>query len=70
MVTELLTANEVANILGIDLRTVYRLTSSRQLAHIRIGRSVRVTADDLAKFIHNHREEVIDYEAEADTRCA
>lgn len=70
MVTELLKAKEVASILGIDVRSVYRLTSSRQLACVRIGGSVRVTPDDLAKFIHDHREEVIDYEAEADTRCA
>lgn len=69
MIAGLLNVEDVAQILGISVRAVYRLTEGRKLASIKWGRSVRVAPDDLAIFIHNHREEAIDLDAEADTIC-
>lgn len=69
MISGLLDVKDVAQILGISVRAVYRLTEGRKLASVKWGRSVRVSPDDLAMFIHNHRAEAIDLQAEADTRC-
>ena len=47
----LLTASDVANILGLGRSTVYQLLQRGELPCIRFGRSVRVHPDDLEKFI-------------------
>lgn len=46
----LFTRHEVAELLGLSVATVESLTKSGQLAIIRIGRSVRVSAAVLEEF--------------------
>jgi len=42
---------DVASLLRVSKRTVYRLRKSGQLRAVRIGRAVRVPADSLAHFL-------------------
>lgn len=68
-VTGLLDAKQVANILGVSVRAVYRLTDKKAIACVKWGRSVRISPDDLAQFIASHKVEAIDLEALAETHC-
>lgn len=70
MTAGLLDAKQVADILGINKRAVYRLITGRKLASVKWGRTVKVAPDDLAKFIDSHKVKAIDLEALADTICA
>lgn len=70
MTPGLLDVKQVADILGISVRAVYRLTDKKAIACVKWGRSVRIAPDDLAKFIDSHKVEAIDFEALADTICA
>jgi excisionase family DNA binding protein len=45
------TDGEVAALLHVSKRTVYRLRKSGALRAVRIGRAVRVPADALAQFL-------------------
>lgn len=47
----LLTAEEVASILRVSLRTVRRFTAAGQLPVVRFGRSVRIDRADLDNFL-------------------
>lgn len=67
--TQLLTPDDVATILGVNVRAVYRLTASKKLASFNWGRRVRIAPDDLAKFLENYRIEAEDVEALAETKC-
>ena len=49
------TIQEIADLLGISLRTVHRWTSSRQLPAYKIGGLLRVSEDDLRAFLALHR---------------
>lgn len=51
VVTALLTASEVADMLHVSLRTVRRLIASNELEALRIGRCVRVQDSVLQAFI-------------------
>jgi excisionase family DNA binding protein len=53
----LLTREEVGDRLQVSDTTVKRLLASGQLPAVRIGRTVRVHADDLLAFIDRHRSE-------------
>lgn len=46
-----LTAAEVMDILGVGKNTVYRLLNSGKLHGVRIGRSWRISMDQLTDFI-------------------
>lgn len=70
MTAGLLDVKQVADILGVSVRAVYRLTDKKEIACVKWGRSVRIAPDDLAKFIDSHKVEAIDFEALADTICA
>jgi excisionase family DNA binding protein len=48
-------ARAVALRLGVSVRTVRRLIAAGELPAHRIGRSVRVSADDLARFLAARR---------------
>jgi excisionase family DNA binding protein len=48
---KLLTAQEAADRLGTSLRFVRRLIFERRIPFIKIGRHVRIAADDLDAFI-------------------
>jgi len=50
---ELLSVPEVCNILKLPKRSVYRLLKTKRLRMLRIGRLIRITADDLAEFIRD-----------------
>ena len=51
----LLRATEVAKIMGISLRAVYRLKDDRKLPYVRWNRSVRFDKDEVQKFIDANR---------------
>jgi len=48
-------AGAVAPHLGVSVRTVRRLIATGELPTHRIGRAVRVSADDLARFLAARR---------------
>jgi excisionase family DNA binding protein len=66
---QLLTPDDVATILGVNVRAVYRLTESRKLASFNWGRRVRIAPDDLAKFLEAYYNKAEDLEALAETHC-
>ncbi len=49
--SKMLTVKDAAARLGVPAKTVYKLTAERQLAHYRIGRSVRIDEADLARYM-------------------
>lgn len=69
MATMLLKANDVARYLGVSVREAYRLIQSRRITSVKFGKTVRVTPEDLARFIEANKVEAIDYEAVAETIC-
>ena len=55
---KLLTANEVAEILGVSRSKAYRMMRTMELPTISIGKNVRVSVEDLEKYISQNREEI------------
>ena len=53
----LLRATEVAKIMGISLRAVYRLKDDHKLPYVQWNRSVRFDKDEVQKFIDANRKE-------------
>lgn len=51
--TRLLNVREVARVLSISRTSVYDLLAKGQIESVRIGRSRRVLADDLERFIRS-----------------
>jgi len=51
----LLTPNQVAEILQMHTLTIYNYIRQGKLDAIRLGRSYRVAPEDLARFIEAHR---------------
>lgn len=58
MQERLLTANEVARILNISRSKAYGLMRERIIPTITIGKSVRVTCEDLEKFLVANRSSI------------
>jgi excisionase family DNA binding protein len=54
----LLTVEQAADRLGTSARFVRRLVFQRRIAYVKLGRYVRIPADDLAAFIAAGRVEV------------
>ena len=52
----LLTPKQAASALAISPRKLWSMTASGELAHLRIGRSVRYPIDDLRTYIDENRE--------------
>jgi excisionase family DNA binding protein len=50
-----LTAREVAEILKLNILTVYDYIRTGQLPAVKFGRTYRITEDDLEMFIRGHR---------------
>ena len=48
---ELLTVNEVADLLRVSNMTVYRLIKSNELGSVRVGKSYRIRQDDIDRFL-------------------
>ena len=57
-VTGLLDAKQVAKMMGISLRAVYRLKDTKKIPCIKWDRSVRFERADIENFIKNNRQEV------------
>ena len=55
MESRLLRVREAAQILNVSQRTIWRLLDDGELTRIRVGKSVRVEAADLHKFIASQR---------------
>jgi excisionase family DNA binding protein len=51
-----LTPQEVADLLKVTRRTVYRWIESGELPVIRFGSAYRITGSDLEVFIRRHRQ--------------
>jgi excisionase family DNA binding protein len=47
-----LTVREVATALRVSNMTVYRLVSSGELPSVKVGRSVRLRAEDVEGYLH------------------
>lgn len=52
----LLTARQAAQFLAIGQRTLWALTNSREIPHLRIKRSVRYDPQDLLRWIETKKE--------------
>jgi len=50
-----LSPNELKEILGISLPTIYRLIDSRKLPAFKIGSSLRFHKDDVIQFLKSNR---------------
>ena len=48
---DLLTPREVAEVMRVSTMTVYRLIKSGELPAIRVGKHLRIRANDVAKFL-------------------
>lgn len=55
MTSTLLTAGEVANILRLNILTVYGYIRKDELKAIRFGRNYRIAKEDLDKFIESNK---------------
>lgn len=53
-----LTADEVATRLRVSRMTVYRLVHTDELAHVRVGRAVRISEEGLARYIAQGGSEI------------
>ncbi|MBL8827826.1 MAG: helix-turn-helix domain-containing protein [Planctomycetaceae bacterium] len=53
--TLLLTPKAAAELLAISPRKLWSLTRAREVACVRVGRSVRYKPDDLTAWIEKHR---------------
>ena len=57
---QLLTAAAAARLLSISARTLWSLTASRQIPHLRIGRALRYPLPDLLAWIEARKVREID----------
>lgn len=55
---ELLKPKEVSRRLGLCKNSVYTLLQTGQIPSVRIGRAVRISSEDLARFIESRRSPV------------
>lgn len=55
MIKVLLTAKEVANLLKLNVLTVYEYIRKTKLHAVKFGRSYRIEEKDLEKFIKEHK---------------
>lgn len=53
----LLTVEEVAQRLRLSKMTVYRLLHNHEIEHIRVGRSFRVPAEELKRYLKDQTQE-------------
>lgn len=63
MTSPLLTVAEVADLFRVSSMTVYRLIRSGELPAVRVGRSYRVTQEDLQAYLQS---QVVDPQAMGD----
>ena len=54
MITNLLSVEEVAKMLGLSLSFVYRLVRRKELTAVKIGTAVRIRPEDLEEFVRHN----------------
>jgi len=55
MTKVLLTAREVANLLKLNILTIYEYIKNNELKAIRFGRNYRIAKEDLDRFIESNK---------------
>lgn len=55
-VEKLMTVDEVADFLGLKVRTIYDKVQRRQIPHVRIGRTVRFRRSAIEAMVTEHPE--------------
>lgn len=50
----ILTAEDVAKIFLVDVRTVYRMARNGEIPCIHFGRSIRFSSEELDSWMHRH----------------
>ena len=56
---EMLTTNEVVNLLGISRSTLYRARKSGKLRATRLGRFLRFERKEIENYIQNQKEQAV-----------
>ncbi len=51
---KLLSAKEVAEILGVEISTIYDWVYKKKIEHIKIGKLLRFNPETLQNYINNH----------------
>ena len=49
---DILTAPELASLLGVSLRTVYTLLSEKKIVCIKVGRAYKIPKQNVMKYLH------------------
>lgn len=54
---KLLNAKEVAEILGVEISTIYDWVYRKKIEHIKIGKLLRFNPETLQDYINNHTQQ-------------
>lgn len=54
---KLLSAKEVAEILGVEILTIYDWVYKKKIEHIKIGKLLRFNPETLQNYINNHTQQ-------------
>lgn len=54
---KLLSAKEVAEILGVEISTIYDWVYKKKIEHIKIGKLLRFNPEALQNYINNHTQQ-------------
>lgn len=54
---KLLSAKEVAEILGVEISTIYDWVYKKKIEHIKIGKLLRFDPETLQNYINNHTQQ-------------
>ena len=54
---KLLSVREVADVLSVSTKTIYRLASHDQLPYVRIGKAIRFDIDRIEAFVREQQNE-------------
>ncbi len=66
MMTEMLTAKDIQNLLQVDRSTVYRMAEKQQLPAIKVGKQWRFPSDQVARWL-NHQAPAVPVQPETST---
>lgn len=57
LMKKLLNAKEVAEILGVEISTIYDWVYRKKIEHIKIGKLLRFNPETLQDYINNHTQQ-------------
>lgn len=57
LMKKLLSAKEVAEILGVEISTIYDWVYRKKIEHIKIGKLLRFNPETLQNYINNHTQQ-------------